>query len=133
MPLHFSEQELAERRQKVAVELQSRGLTALLIFRQESMYYLTGYDTTGYSQFQCLYLGADGSLALLTRSADLRQARLTSVIEDIRIWVDSADSNPGEDLWQILEEQGCTGPAGGRGNGSLVPDRRPLGAGEGRN
>ena len=109
MAVHFSEQELASRREKVVAELQSAGLAALLIFRQESMYYLTGYDTTGYSQFQCLYLGADGKLILLTRSADLRQARLTSVIDDIRLWVDSAESNPGQDLWQILEEQGCRG------------------------
>ena len=109
MAVHFSEQELASRREKVVAELQSAGLAALLIFRQESMYYLTGYDTTGYSQFQCLYLGADGKLILLTRSADLRQARLTSVIDDIRIWVDSAESNPGQDLWKILEEQGCRG------------------------
>ncbi|MDE2937998.1 MAG: Xaa-Pro peptidase family protein [Chloroflexota bacterium] len=109
MPLHFTEQELAERRKKVTTELQSRRLAALLIFRQESMYYLTGYDTTGYSQFQCLYLGADGRMVLLTRSADLRQARLTSVIEDIRIWVDSADSNPGQNLWDILDEQECRG------------------------
>ena len=49
------------------------------------------------------------TLVLLTRSADLRQARLTSVIEDIRIWVDSAGVNPGNDLWAILEEQGCRG------------------------
>ncbi|MCE2502315.1 MAG: aminopeptidase P family protein [Dehalococcoidia bacterium] len=109
MPLHFTEQELAERRAKVVAELRQRGLAALLIFRQESMYYLTGYDTTGYSQFQCLYLGEDGRLILLTRSADLRQARLTSVIEDIRIWVDGGGSNPGQDLWRILEEQGCHG------------------------
>ena len=109
MPLHFTGQELAAPREKVVAELQLRGLAALLIFRQESMYYLTGYDTTGYSQFQCLYLGADGRLVLLTRSADLRQARLTSVIEDVRIWVDSAGSNPAQDLWQILEEQGCRG------------------------
>ena len=93
--MHFTEQELAGRREKVVAELQRRGLAALLIFRQESMYYLTGYDTMGYSQFQCLYLGDDGKLVLLTRSADLRQARLTSVIDDIRVWVDGADSNPG--------------------------------------
>ena len=109
MVLHFTEQELASRRDRVVSELQASGLAALLIFRQESMYYLTGYDTTGYSQFQCLYLGADGRLILLTRSADLRQARLTSVIEDIRIWVDSAGVDPGQDLWAILEEQGCRG------------------------
>ena len=109
MALQFTEDELADRRRRVIAEMQSSGLDALLIFRQESMYYLTGYDTTGYSQFQCLYLGVDGNLILLTRSADLRQARLTSVIEDIRIWLDHADSNPGVDLRQILEEQGCRG------------------------
>ena len=109
MALHFTEQELKSRRDRVVAELQASRLAALLIFRQESMYYLTGYDTTGYSQFQCLYLGADGQLILLTRSADLRQARLTSVIEDIRLWVDRAGVNPGEDLWAILEEQGCRG------------------------
>ena len=109
MALHFTEQELASRRDTVVAELKAGGLAGLLIFRQESMYYLTGYDTTGYSQFQCLYLGADGRLILLTRSADLRQARLTSVVEDIRIWVDGAGSNPGQDLWRILEEQGCRG------------------------
>ena len=109
MALHFTEQELKSRRDRVVAELQATGLAALLVFRQESMYYLTGYDTTGYSQFQCLYLGADGRLILLTRSADLRQARLTSVVEDIRIWVDRAGVNPGEDLWAIMEEQGCRG------------------------
>ena len=109
MALHFTEQELKSRRDRVVAELQASGLAALLVFRQESMYYLTGYDTTGYSQFQCLYLGADGRLILLTRSADLRQARLTSVVEDIRIWVDRAGVNPGEDLWAILEEQDCRG------------------------
>ena len=109
MALHFTKDELKSRRARVISVLNAAGLAALLIFRQESMYYLTGYDTTGYSQFQCLYLGADGRLVLLTRSADLRQARLTSVIEDIRIWVDRAGVNPGHDLWDILEEQGCRG------------------------
>ena len=80
-------------------KLQQMDLAALLIFTQKSMYYLTGYVATGYSQFQCLYLGADGKLILLTRSADLRQSRLTSMIDDVRIWVDSADSNPARDLW----------------------------------
>ena len=31
------------------------------------MFYLTGYDTIGYVFFQCLYLGADGAMFLLTR------------------------------------------------------------------
>ena len=109
MYLHFTPEELAERRRRTLSSLAERELDGLLIFRQESMYYLTGYDTMGYSQFQCLYLGADGNLVLLTRSADLHQSRMTSVIEDIRIWMDRDNSNPGIDLRDILEGQGCRG------------------------
>ena len=50
----------------------------MLLFAQESMYWLTGYDTFGFCFFQCLVVKADGSMVLLTRSADLRQARQTS-------------------------------------------------------
>jgi Xaa-Pro dipeptidase len=74
------------------------------MFRQESMYWLTGYDTFGYVFFQSLILDQKGNLILLTRAPDLRQARNTSNIEDIRIWVDKDDSNPTEDLKQILNE-----------------------------
>ncbi len=107
MALHFSETELAGRRRAAAAALAARGLHGLLIFRQESMFYLTGYDSFGYCFFQCLYLGADGSLSLLTRAPDLRQARHTSMIEDIRIWVDEAGRDPALDLRDILAEHGC--------------------------
>lgn len=109
MALHFAREELADRRARVCAALQARGLDGLLMFRQESMYYLTGYDTFGYCFFQCLYLGADGRLTLLTRAPDLRQARRTSVIEDIRIWVDEAGRDPAQELREILEEHGCRG------------------------
>src|SRR5262249_33030034 len=103
MALHFSKNELAARRRRACRALGERGLDGLVILRQESMYYLTGYDTSGYSMFQGMYLGADGKLALCTRSPDLRQARLTSVIKDIRIWRDRQGATPGEDLRDMLE------------------------------
>src|SRR5438067_9408131 len=59
--------------------------------------------------FPGMYLGADGRLALCTRSADLRQARLTSVVEDVRIWRDREGANPGEDLRAMLADYGCRG------------------------
>ena len=69
MHIHFSEEELAVRRRAAVAELADRGLDGLLMFRQESMYYLTGYDTFGYVFFQCLYMAADGqSMTLLTRT-----------------------------------------------------------------
>ncbi len=109
MALHFSEQELAERRKRICASMAADGLDGLLIFRQETMFYLTGYDTFGYVFFQCLYLGADGKMTFLTRSADLRQAKHTSVIEDVRIWVDHPDAQPAVELAGILREHGCDG------------------------
>ena len=78
------------------------------MFQQESMYYLTGYDTFGFCFFQCLYLGADGKLALLTRAPDLRQAQHTSIIEDIRIWTDQGSAS-GDQLKDMLESLGARG------------------------
>jgi len=109
MALHFSTQELADRRARTVEAMERDGLDGMLLFRQESMYYLTGYDTFGYVFFQCLYLGADGRMTLLTRAPDLRQAQETSVIEDIRLWVDGPEATPAEDLRAILAEQGCQG------------------------
>jgi Xaa-Pro dipeptidase len=110
MAIHFATEELAARRKAVAAELADRGLEGLLMFRQESMYYLTGYDTFGYVFFQCLYMGADGeTLTLLTRTPDVRQAEHTSTISDIRVWYDAEGADPAEDLKEILEEHGCRG------------------------
>ncbi|MBT3559255.1 MAG: aminopeptidase P family protein [Rhodospirillales bacterium] len=109
MALHFSKSELAMRRQNSCDAMARDGLDGLLIFRQESMFYLTGYDTFGYVFFQCLYLSADGTMTLLTRAPDLRQARHTSMIDDIRVWPDAPDANPSDDLKAILDEHGCKG------------------------
>lgn len=109
MALHFSEAELADRRARACGLMAERGLDGLLVFRQESMFWLTGYDTFGYVYFQCLYLGADGAMTLLTRAPDLRQARHTSVIGDVRVWVDREGATPGDQLREILDAHGCRG------------------------
>jgi Xaa-Pro dipeptidase len=109
MALHFVREEFADRRRRACAEMGKAGLDGLLIFRQESMYWLTGYDTSGYSMFQGMYLRADGALALLTRSADQRQARLTSVIEDIRIWADRDGADPAAELRDMVADYGGRG------------------------
>ena len=109
MALHFEMKEYRARQQKAISELAARGLDGLLMFQQESMYYLTGYDTFGFCFFQCLYLGTDGKIALLTRSADLLQARHTSTIEDIRIWTDEAGAKPAVQLRDMLADLGAKG------------------------
>jgi|SRR5688572_10515691 Xaa-Pro dipeptidase len=109
MPLHFTAAEFAARKAETLRRMSAEGLDGLLLFRQESMYYLTGYDTFGYVFFQCLFLKADGRMTLLTRAPDARVARYTSNIEDIRIWVDRVEANPAAEFREILREQGCSG------------------------
>ena len=106
MAIHFTKEEFFIRKSKVIKELKKQNLDGLLMFRQESMYWLTGYDTFGYVYFQCLVLTANGDLILLTRAPDLRQAQNTSIIKDIRIWVDKDKSNPTDELKKILSELG---------------------------
>ncbi len=109
MALHFTRDEFSSRISAARKAMAARDLDGMLLFQQESMYYLTGYDTFGFCFFQCLYVGADGRMALLTRSADLRQAQHTSTIEDIRIWTDSAGANPAEQLRNMLDGLGARG------------------------
>ena len=109
MALHFERSEYDARIAATIKALQARGLDGLLMFQQESMYYLTGYDTFGFCFFQCLYLGSDGRLALLTRSADLRQAQHTSIIEDVRIWTDEEGAQPADQLRAMLADLGAAG------------------------
>jgi|SRR5665213_1439961 len=105
--IHFTRKEFARRKAAALAAMAHAGLDGMLIFRQESMYWLTGYDTFGYVFFQCLFLSSDGDLKLLTRKPDLRQAKFTSIISDIRIWKDSETADPTEDLRSLLEECGA--------------------------
>jgi Xaa-Pro dipeptidase len=109
MALHFSREEFELRHTRALKAMAARGLDALLMFNQASMYWLTGYDTFGYCFFQCLVLRAAGDMVLLTRSPDLRQARHTSLIQDIRVWADREGSDPARDLRDLLAETGLAG------------------------
>ena len=111
MALHFSKEEFSKRKTKVLSSMKEQNLDALLMFRQESMYWLTGYDTFGYVFFQTLILDKNGNTILLTRAPDLRQAQNTSNIEDIRIWIDKDGSNPINDLKIILRSSAGLAPS----------------------
>ena len=104
MALHFERTEFDARRDRLMIEMAEKKLDAMLLFAQESMYWLTGYDTFGFCFFQSLVVKADGSMVLLTRSADLRQARHTSIIENIVVWTDRDNANPTLDLRNLLND-----------------------------
>jgi Xaa-Pro dipeptidase len=108
--LQFERSEYATRIAAARRLLAERDLAAILLFAPESHYYLTGYDTGGFVFFQCVVLTADArSPVLLTRRPDLEQARITSIIEDVRIWYDKEGADPAEELRAILAELGLAG------------------------
>ena len=108
--LRFPPREHAARLAVTRAELNGRGLDALLVFSQESHYYLTGYDSSGYVFFQAGVVTADERpTVLLTRRPDLRQAETASLYDDIRIWLNAEEANPAEDLRAILQEIGLRG------------------------
>ena len=104
MALHFDRSEFDSRRDRLLIEMAERKLDAILLFAQESMYWLTGYDTFGFCFFQSMVVKSDGSMVLLTRSADMRQAKHTSTIENVVLWTDRDKVDPTADLRNLLND-----------------------------
>ncbi|CAH0028711.1 unnamed protein product [Clonostachys rhizophaga] len=113
MAFHFTEEVFQERRDRFMDLLNRENLDGFLITKQESLYYLTGYDTFGYVFFQAMYFHKDGSMRLITRMPDLRQALYTSVLskKDIMIRPDAASANPVALVPEVLKEFGINSPS----------------------
>ena len=109
MALHFTRDEFAARMTRLKTQMNATGLDGMLLFAQESMFWLTGYDTFGYCFFQCMVVSAEGEIALLTRAPDLRQAQHTSIVENIIIWKDEGGADPTTDLERVVADMGLSG------------------------
>lgn len=108
--LHFAEAELRMRLAKTRGILVERGLDALLVFAQESHYYLTGFDTAGYVFYQVGIITAnEDRTILLTRIPDRRQAEVSSLYDEVRVWLNAEEADPARDTRRILEELGLKG------------------------
>lgn len=104
MALHFDRTEFDSRRDRLVLEMVDRKLDALLLFSPGEHVLADRLRHVRLLLLQCLVVKADGSMYLLTRSADLRQARQTSTIDNITVWTDRADANPAVDLRNLLND-----------------------------
>lgn len=108
--LPFAREEHLSRQAILRRAVAAAGFDAILVFAQESHFWLTGYDSGGFVFFQCAVVTADDTpITLLTRRPDLLQARQTSTMEDIRLWWDAEDADPAGVLREILREKGLAG------------------------
>ncbi len=108
--LHFERAEFEQRIANAKRGMLEQHLDALVLFNQDSLYYLTGFDNTGWVFFQCAVMTPDSqSITLVCRPPDVEQARRLSIIEDIRVWRDAEGLNPADTLRAVLEEKGAKG------------------------
>jgi Xaa-Pro dipeptidase len=92
--IHFTRAEFADRQQRARERMAELELDGILLFKFEDMYWLTGFDSDGFTIFGCMFLGIDGQLTHLARPADLGNAAYSSICEDIRS--PGASGRPGQ-------------------------------------
>ena len=107
--VHFSLKEFADRQARVRAELAGRGLDGLLVSRIEDQYWLCGLDTDGYVIFHAMFIGLDGQLTHVTRTADLASIDYSSICKDVRVWEDAAGNPKSRAIKDMLASHGMQG------------------------
>lgn len=107
--IHFTLKEFAERQQRVRQCMDAQQLDGLLLFKIEDMYWLTGYDSDGFSIFGSMFLSTDGQLTQLARPADLGNVAYSSICEDVRVAADSSNTSRADQIKNMLDSLGMQG------------------------
>ena len=91
--LWFPIEEYLSRVGKVQQGLRARGLDLLLAFQPESVTYLTGFFTRGYSSFQFAIIPVDGEPIVVCRDVEEYYVNSTCAFSQRQLWSDSDDKN----------------------------------------
>lgn len=106
VPLPFSAEEYARRVEQARAALEAERLDALVLFHQESMYYLFGYDQLGYWVYQAAILTPDGDITVLSRGADHDLIAGLPGVAEVRTWKDDSHDEPALMTRDMLAEAG---------------------------
>ena len=87
----FERAEFVDRVARIQKQLKVRGHDALLAFQPESVTWLTGFFTRGYSTFQFALIPADGEPAVFCRDVARYYLERTCVFSDVDVWADGED------------------------------------------
>jgi Xaa-Pro dipeptidase len=104
--LFFSLDEYQSRLRAVRVEMERRGLDALVLTTPENILYLTGYQTPGYYMYQCLLVTSTHDPLLLIRNGEVSNARAYSWLGECLGYLDY--ENPAGTTAALLAEVGLT-------------------------
>ena len=107
MTLAFAPEEYASRLRRLHDMMSAGGLEQVLVFGQDHMYYLTGYDQIGYSYYQTLIVRNDAdAFTYLCREVDAHIIRETSIVDDVQVWLDDSDNDPTEITLGLMRQAG---------------------------
>jgi Xaa-Pro dipeptidase len=103
----FERSEYEARLRRTRVAMRAAGLDVLLVFHQEHMFYLAGYDQIGYWVYQVLIVPADDEpMTAVVRKVDELLVRDGGIVTDVRVWLDDATRDPAQQTAEILAERG---------------------------
>ncbi len=121
-PLPFPETVHQARIDRARAECAERGWDGLLLFAQESLYYLFGYDQIGYWVFQTVYLPADGGAPVaFCRAPDIHMIEQSPFIDDVRVWTDDQAESPAEMVVDLMTSLGARKVGAEQRSHSLLP------------
>lgn len=103
-PLPFSLDEYADRIKKVRQRLVERNLDALLVYWPENIYYLSGLNSIGYTNYQVLVLPVDRDPFFVARSVQVDNVHKFSCVDEIDVYRDGGD--PVEATIEALKKRG---------------------------
>lgn len=87
----FERQEYLDRVRRLQRVMRSLGVEALLAFQPESVTWLTGFFTRGYSTFQFAFVPAEGEPSVFCRDVARYYLERTSVFGGHGVWADGED------------------------------------------
>lgn len=87
----FPAEEFRRRTAATQQAMSARDIDVLLVHAPENIYYLTGYETSGYFEYQTLVVPAEGTPELLIRNVERLNVDEYSWLDRAHVWRDGTD------------------------------------------
>jgi Xaa-Pro dipeptidase len=89
--LFFTVEEYQSRLAGLRARMAARGVDFLLVTTPENIYYLTGYQSIGYSSYQCVIVGMEGDPLIVVRLLEEGLVRRLAWMDGFVTYGDTAD------------------------------------------
>ncbi len=116
----FAPEEYAGRLARVREEMERQSLDVLVITAPDNMYYVTGYDSAGYYQFQAAVVEAGREEPwLVIHEVEAGVAAVSAWVTDLELWqhgasADQSVGGPGDPVGALTARLGRSLPSGAR-------------------